>query len=145
MTATLPKCLEVNERVLAVLGAAKRYEMSSAQSSIHAEAISRQLASLDETQIFRAYAVAFSNRLSPEMEATAYLTLDHPLTFESLGSDLPLFEGLALHKLTTFRKTCQGSLISCFESFLDSCGPSRIWVSCPKSKVLSPHGISTHY
>lgn len=105
ITVLYPIPLEIPasyERVLAVLGAAKRYDMSSAQSSIHAEAIFRQLASLAEIQIFHAYAVAFSNRLSPEMETTAHLTLDHPLTFESLGSDLLLFEGLALHKLTNF-------------------------------------------
>lgn len=141
ITALYPIPLEIPasyERVLVVLGAAKRYDMSSAQSSIRAEAISRQLASssLAKTQVFHSYTVAFSNRLSPEMESIAHLTLDYPLTFESLGSDLLLFKGPALPKLTHFRKMCRDNLVSCFLSFLDPCGgPSRIWISCPRSEV----------
>ena len=124
------------ERVLALLGTAQKYDMSAVQSSIRAEVIHRKLPALAGSRAFRAYSVGFSNKLSPETESIARLTLDYPLTFEVLGSDLLLFEGSALSKLASFRKLCRDSVVSCLESFLDvRSGPSKIWVGCPRSKV----------
>jgi len=129
------------ERVLALLGTAQKYDMSAVQSSIRAEAIRRKFPALAGSQAFRAYSVAFSNKLSPETETIARLTLDYPLTFEALGSDLLLFEGSALSKLASFRKMCRDSVVSCLESFLDMRGGlSKIWVGCPRSKVQHLQG-----
>ncbi len=124
------------ERILALLCAAQKYDMAAVQSSIRAEIIRGKLPAPSGAQVFRAYSRAFSNRLSPEMEATARLTLDYPLTFEALGSDLLSFEGPALNKLASLRKKCRDGIVSCLESFLDvRSGPSEIWVGCPRSKV----------
>jgi hypothetical protein len=124
------------ERVLALLAAAQKYDMSFVQSSIRAEVIRRGLPALTEAQAFRAFAIAFSNNLSPEIGTTARLTLDFPLTFESLGDELRLFRGSALRELAGFRKRCRDDIVSCLESFLDAHkGPSKIWIGCPKPKA----------
>jgi hypothetical protein len=123
------------ERVLALLAAAQKYEMSAVQSSIRAEVVRRELSAPAGAQAFRAFAIAFSNKLSPEMGTTARLTLDYPLTFETLGDELRLFQGSALRELAGFRKMCRDNIVSCLESFLDAQkGPSKIWVDCPRSK-----------
>jgi len=59
----------------------------------------------------------------------ARLTLGHPLTFESLGDALRLFEGCALRDLADFRLRS----IRKFSGLLSDCdtGPSNIWASCP--------------
>ena len=124
------------ERVLALLAAAQKYDMSAVQSSIRAEAVRRELPAPAGAQAFRAFAISFSNKLSPEMGTTARLTLDYPLTFEALGGELPLFRGSALRELAGFRKMCRDNIVSCLELFLDvNKGPSKIWASCPGSKV----------
>ena len=124
------------ERVLALLAAAQKYEMSAVQSSIRAEVVRRELSAPAGSQVFRAFAIAFSNKLTPEMGTTARLTLDHPLTFETLGDELRLFQGSALRELAGFRKMCRDNIVSCLESFLDAQkGPSKIWVDCPTSRV----------
>ena len=124
------------ERVLALLAAAQKYEMSAVQSSIRAEVVRRELSAPAGAQAFRAFAISFSNKLSPEIGTTARLTLDYPLTFETLGDELRLFQGSALRELAGFRKMCRDNIVSCLESFLDAHkGPSRIWVDCPRFKV----------
>ena len=129
------------ERALTLLGTAQKYVMSAVQSSIRAEVVRRKFPTLAGSQAFRAYSFAFSNKLSPETETIARLTLDYPLTFEALGSDLLLFQGSALSKLASFRETCRDSVVSCLESFLDvRIGPSKIWVGCPSSKVQRIQG-----
>jgi hypothetical protein len=138
----IPRVIPVSyERVLALLATAQKYVMSAIQSSIRTEVIHRNFPALAGSQAFRAYSVAFSNKLSPETETIARLTLDYPLTFEALGSDLLLFEGSALSKLAGFRKMCRDSVVSCLESFLDvRTGLSKIWVGCPGSKVQRLQG-----
>jgi hypothetical protein len=135
------------DRVLALLAATQKYDMSAVQSSIRAEvARSRDLPALTGAQSFRAFAIAFSNNLTPEMGATARLTLDYPLTFEMLGDELRLFSGPALRELAGFRKTCRDNIVSCLETFLDAHrGPSNIWVGCPrpKSPQLFPYTASS--
>jgi hypothetical protein len=124
------------ERVLALLAAAQKYEMSAVQSSIRAEVIRRELSAPAGAQAFRAFTISFSNKLSPEIGTTARLTLDYPLTFETLGDELRLFQGSALRELAGFRKMCRDNIVSCLESFLDAHkGPSKIWVDCPRFKV----------
>jgi hypothetical protein len=103
------------EKVLALLAAAQKYEMSAVQASIRAEVVRRGLPEPTGAQALRAFAIAFSNKLSPEMGTTARLTLDSPLTFAALGDSLPLFRGLALHELTAFRKMCRDNIVSCLE------------------------------
>ena len=121
------------ERVLALLAAAQKYDMPAVLSSIRAEVTRRELLSPTGAQAFRAFAIAFSNKLSPEMGATARLTLDYPLTFESLGDELPMFRGSALRELVIFRKTCRDNIVSCLKSFLDIRNDSsKIWVGCPE-------------
>jgi hypothetical protein len=125
------------ERVLALLAAAQKYDMSAVQSSIRAEVVRRGVSAPTGARASRAFAIASSNNLSPEMETTARLTLDYPLTFEALGDGLRLFGGSALRDLVGYRKKCRDSTVSCLELFLDAqSGPSKIWVGCPKSKLL---------
>jgi hypothetical protein len=134
------------DRVLALLAAAQKYDMSAVQSSIRAEVVRRDLPAPTGAQSFRAFAVAFSNNLTPEMGITARLTLDYPLTFEMLGDELRLFSGSALRELAGFRKTCRDNIVSCLETFLDvHRGPSNIWVGCGRSKsqiTPRPFGFS---
>ena len=125
------------ERVLALIAAAQKYDMSAVQSSIRAEVVRRDLPlPTGAQQSFRAFAIAFSNNLTPEMGITARLTLDHPFVFETLGDELRLFSGPALRELAGFRKTCRNNIVSCLETFLDPHkGPSNIWVGCPKPRT----------
>jgi BTB/POZ domain len=118
--------------VLALLAAAQKYDMPGIQSSIRAEVSQRNLHAPagDEALV---YAMASKNKLLPEAQTAARLTLDHPLTFEFLGENLREFEGRALSDLSSFRMSCRDSLVSCLESFLDTeKGPSKIWNGCSK-------------
>ena len=125
------------KKVLDLLTAAQKYDMAAVQSSIRAE-VSRKSYPLTGASTFHAYAIASSKGLIPEMESSARLTLDYPMTFESIGDELRLFNGWALRDLACFRKRCRDSLVQCLESFLDyRDGPSKIWTSCLHSKLLS--------
>ncbi|KAH9166769.1 hypothetical protein EDB89DRAFT_1891104 [Lactarius sanguifluus] len=121
------------DRVLALLAAAQKYEMDAVQSSIRAEVARGPSPTLDGVLAFRAYAIASSSGLTPEMEMAARLTLDQPMTFEHLGDELRLCKGWALRKLSRFRTGCRDNLVSCFESFLNvDSGLSKIWIDCPR-------------
>ncbi|KAH8985603.1 hypothetical protein EDB86DRAFT_3105656 [Lactarius hatsudake] len=127
------------DRVLALLAAAQKYEMDAVQSSIRAEVARGPLPTLDGVLAFRAYAIASSSGLTPEMEMAARLNLDQPMTFEYLGDELRLCKGWALRKLSRFRKGCRDNLVSCFESFVNvDSGPSKIWIDCPRHSKKSP-------
>ncbi|KAH8984199.1 hypothetical protein EDB86DRAFT_162989 [Lactarius hatsudake] len=124
------------DKILALLAAAQKYEMDAVQSSIRAEVACGPPPTLDGAQVFRAYAIASSSGLRPEMEMAARLTLDQPMTFDHLGDELRLFEGRALRELSSFREQCRDNLALCFKSFLDiDSGPSKIWVGCPGHKI----------
>ena len=126
------------DRVLELLAATQKYDMSAVQSSIRAEVARRDLPAPTGAHSFRAFAIAYSNNLAPEMGATARLTLDYPLTFEMLGDELRLFSGPALRELAGFRKTCRDNIVSCLETFLDAHrGPSSIWIGCPRPRSQS--------
>jgi hypothetical protein len=126
------------EKVLYLLAACQKYDMDQIQSNIRAEVNRGASPSPVGTEAFRAYAIASGKRLVPEMESTARLTLDHPMTFETLGEGLRWFEGSALQDLTRFRRRCRDDLVTCLRSFLDlSKPPFRIWTSCRNSPSFS--------
>ncbi|KAH9174339.1 hypothetical protein EDB89DRAFT_1884149 [Lactarius sanguifluus] len=124
------------DKVLALLAAAQKYEMDAVQSTIRAEVARGPSLTLDGAEVFRAYAIASSSGLKPEMEMAARLTLDQPMTFKHLGTELRSFEGRALRELVSFREQCRDNLVSCFKSILNTDhGPSKIWVGCPADKI----------
>ena len=129
------------DRILALLAAAQKYDMGAVQSSIRAEVTRRPPPSLHGPRAFRAYAIASSSGLIPEMDMAARLTLDQPMTFEHLGDELRLFEGRALSELSRFRKAYRDNLVSWFKSFLDiDSGSSKIWVGCPTKELSATTG-----
>jgi hypothetical protein len=133
-----PEIPKSNDAILALLSAAQKYDMVTVQSSIRAEASRSAWLSLPQAQAFRMYAIACSRRLIPEMEISARLTLDYPLTFESLGGALRSFEGWALRDLADFRTRCTRVLSSQLLQVLDTeDGPSKIWVGCPAALTAS--------
>ncbi|KAH9174361.1 hypothetical protein EDB89DRAFT_566959 [Lactarius sanguifluus] len=120
------------EKALALLAASQKYNMTTVLSTIRSE-IGRQLPTTEAA--FRAYAIAWRKQLIPEIETTARLTLDHPMTFKVIADALPVFEGSALSDLVHFRKRCRDNLVSFFEGFVDgSDNLSRIWFGCRKTK-----------
>ncbi|KAN0137881.1 hypothetical protein V8E53_004365 [Lactarius tabidus] len=123
-------------KVLDLLIASQKYDMAAVQSSIRAEVSRKSYPLLTGAAVFHTYAIASSKGLTPEMENAARLSLDHPMTFESIGDELRLFNGWALRDLSRFRKRCRDSLVQCLESFLDyRDGPSKIWTYCLHSKI----------
>jgi hypothetical protein len=106
--------------------------MASVQSSIRAEVSYGDFpAAPSGADAFSAYAIASAKGLIPEMEYAAYLTLDHPMTFEILGEALREFEGRALRDLANFRKRYRDKLMSCFKLFLEAYqSSSNIWIPC---------------
>jgi len=120
------------EEVLYLLAACQKYDMFSVQFSIRARVDCGDFPAPVGTDVFRAYAIASSKGLVPEMEKTARLTLEYPMTFESLGEGLRLFDGYALRDLAKYRKHCVDNLVTCLKSFeFPGPGPSDIWVGCP--------------
>ncbi|KAI0289279.1 hypothetical protein BC826DRAFT_939286 [Russula brevipes] len=127
-----PEIPKSNDAILALLSAAQKYDMVAVLSSIRAEASRRALLSPPHAEAFRMYAIAYSRRLIPEMESAARLTLDCPLTFESIGGALRSFEGRALQDLADFRTRCAHNIPSQLMLFLNHhIGLSNIWVGCP--------------
>ena len=122
------------DKALALLAASQKYDMSTVQSTIRSEMKSRSITTPTGAPAFRAYAISSSHGLIPEMETAARLTLEYPMSFESIEEQLTMFGGLALHDLARYRKRCRDSLIACLESLLDSrFPPSDIWVGCPNT------------
>jgi hypothetical protein len=119
--------------ILALLASTDKYDMAAVQSIIRNEVNRRGLLlPTDAGGVLHMYAVACSKRLIPEMDAAARLSLNYPLTFESAGEALRLFDGWALRGLVDFRLRCARDLESRIESFSDSQnGPSKIWAGCP--------------
>ncbi|KAH9174315.1 hypothetical protein EDB89DRAFT_564858 [Lactarius sanguifluus] len=123
------------EKTLALLAAFQKYNIDIAIPPVRSE-IGRQLPTTEEA--FRAYAIASSKRLIPEMETAARFTLDHPMTFHVIANALPLFEGSALHDLVRFRKRCRDNLLSFFEGIISGNDSlSKSWYGCRKTK--RPH------
>jgi hypothetical protein len=130
-----PEIPRSSDSILAMLAAAAKYDMDAVQIFIRAEVNRRALLSSNPPGVFRVYAVACSKGLIPEVATAARLTLGHPLTFESIGDDLRLFEGWALRDLADFRLRSIDNFSSSLRSFSDCLkGPSKIWVDCPTAK-----------
>jgi hypothetical protein len=133
-----PEMPSSSDNILALLAAAAKYDMDAVQSFIRAEVSRKGLLSSTHAGVFHVYAVAYSKRLMPEVATAARLTLGHPLTFESLGGDLRLFEGWALRDLADYRLRSKHKFWSNWRSFSDYVnGPSKIWVDCPASNGLN--------
>jgi hypothetical protein len=122
------------DKVLDLLAACKKYDMVQLQFSIREKVKWRAFPALSsqETDYFGAYAIARSKGLIPEMEEAARRTLLHPMTFETLGEGLRLFNGSILRDLAQFRKRCRDKIVTYLESFLDvhAPGSSSIWLGC---------------
>jgi hypothetical protein len=110
--------------------------MVSVQSSIRAEVSHGTSLEPNGAEAFAAYAIASAKKLPPEMKKAAHLTLDHSMTFESLGEGLRLFEGRALLDLVNFRRRCRDKFVTCLDSFHQSLVPSSSWVGCPEVMPL---------
>ena len=123
---------DVHYKVLCLLAACQKYEMASVQSLIRAKIKRGEFPAPNGAEAFSAYMLAISKGLIPEIENAARQTLDHPMTFETLGEGLKLFEGCALRDLASFRIRVKDNLVRCLDSFLeaDPPGPSSIWVGC---------------
>ena len=91
------------EKVFALLAACQKYDMESIQSFIRAEMSRGVFPAPTKAESFRAYAIASSMGLVPEMENAARLTLGSPLSFESLGEGLRSYKGQALRDLVRYR------------------------------------------
>ncbi|KAH8985657.1 hypothetical protein EDB86DRAFT_2328595 [Lactarius hatsudake] len=88
------------EKVFALLVACQKYDMESVQSNIRAEIKRGTFPAPAGAECFRAYAIASSMELIPEMESAARLTLGYPMTFESLGEQVRSLKGRELCNLT---------------------------------------------
>ena len=128
------------DKVLYLLAACQKYDMVPVKSSIRAEVDRGSFPAPVGTEAFGAYAIASSKGLIPEMKNAARLTLDSPMTFETIGEDLRLFDGWALRQLARIRKRRRDNVVACLESFINvqTPGPSRIWVGCPDNMPLRP-------
>ncbi|KAI9445826.1 hypothetical protein BJY52DRAFT_409496 [Lactarius psammicola] len=93
------------EKVFALLAACRNYDMASVQSYIRVEIQRGVFPAPVKAEAFRAYAIANSMWLIPEMENAARLTLGCPMTFESVGEELRSFKGRALCDLVRYRAT----------------------------------------
>jgi hypothetical protein len=100
--------------------------MASVQLAIRGKVNCGEFPAPKGTETFAAYAIAHSKGLIPEMEKAAHQTLDHPMTFETLGKGLRLFEGWALRDLANFRRRCRDKVSDCFDSY--SCAV----IGCPR-------------
>ena len=121
------------ETTLVLLAASQKYNMDTVSSTIRREIV------LPTTKAaFRAYAIASSKQLIPEMETAARLTLDHPMTFEAIIDALPSFEGSVLHDLIRFRMRCRDKLLSFLVGLLDGSDTLlKAWYDCRMTK--HPH------
>ncbi|KAH9021004.1 hypothetical protein EDB85DRAFT_1872096 [Lactarius pseudohatsudake] len=118
------------EKVFALLAACQKYDMESVQSNIRAEIKRGTFPAPAGAESFRAYAIASSMELIPEMESTARLTLGYPMTFECLGEQLRSLKGRELCNLVRYRRRCRDDLVSCLDSFFDVHSRCQIWASC---------------
>ncbi|KAF8263754.1 hypothetical protein EI94DRAFT_1806739 [Lactarius quietus] len=118
------------EKVFTLLGACQEYDMASIQSYIRSEVHRGTFSAPVGADTFRAYAIASSMGLIPEMERMACLTLGYPMTFEFLGEALRSFEGWALCDLARYRKSCRDNLVSCLDSFFDVRSMFQLWAGC---------------
>ena len=114
------------DKVLYLLAACQKYDMVQVQSYIRTEVDRGSFPGPVRTEVFRAYAIACGKGLIPEMEKAARLTLEHPMTFETLGGSLRFFDGSALRDLARFRMRCRDNLVAvCLSSQVLPAGTSN--------------------
>jgi len=114
-------------KMLYLLAACQKYDMVQVQSYIRAEVDRGSFPGPVGTEVFCAYAIAYGKGLIPEMEKAARLTLEHPMTFETLGDSLQFFDGSALRDLARFRMRCRDNLVTaCLSSRVLPAGTSDI-------------------
>jgi len=106
-----------HDKLLYLLAACQKYDMVQVQSYIRAEVDRGSFPGPVGTEVFRAYAIACGKGLIPEMVNAARLTLDHPMTFETLGESLRFFDGSALRDLARYRMRCRDNLVTACLSF----------------------------
>lgn len=106
--------------------------MPSIQLLIRDRVIRKQFPKPIGTQAFTAYAIASARELLLEVKCAASSTLEYPMTFETLGKRLRIFKGRALRDLVDYRKRCKDNMITCLDSYVQTPGPSSIWVGCPE-------------
>ena len=128
---TLPVVPGSYEEVFALLTACQKYKMVSIQSYIRAETKRGTFPAPVGTEAFKAYAVASKMWLIPEKKNAARLTLNYPMTFESLEEALKSFDGRALSDLIHYRKRCRDNLLSCLRSFSTNHPRNKMW-ECQK-------------
>ena len=91
------------QKVFALLAVCQKYEMEEVESNIRSAMKNGKFPAPVKAEGFSAYAIANVLGLVSEMEDAARLTLDQPMTFESLGEGLRSFTGRALCDLIRFR------------------------------------------
>lgn len=98
--------------MLYLLAACQNYDMVQVQSLIRDKVNCGYPAPIG-VDAFRAYVIAGSKgQLFLEMEKATRLTLGYPMTFETLGETLQLFDGCAaLRDLARFRRCCRDGLL----------------------------------
>jgi hypothetical protein len=132
-----PEMPHSSDNILALLAVTDKYDMDAVQPSIK-----KLLSPSNSSRVFHMYAVACSRRLIPEMVAGARLTLDYPMTFESVGEAMRSFNDGKLRDLVDFRQRCLDKLSSGMETFSNHRkGPSKIWVGCPESPSYLPYWL----
>ena len=89
--------------VFALLAVCQKYKMESVQSNIRSAISDGTFPAPVGAEGLNAYVLASDMGLVPEMEDAARLTLDEPMTFESLGEGLRSFKGRALCDLIRYR------------------------------------------
>jgi hypothetical protein len=130
----IPSMVPDYEKALGLLAVSHKYDMASVQSSICAEMKNKNLHPLTAAATFRAYGFASTKGLTQEMENAARLSLEYPMTLESMGDGLATFGRWEVRNLARYRTRCRDSLVSCLESLLNSrLPPSNIWVGCPNT------------
>jgi hypothetical protein len=91
------------QKVFALLAVCQKYEIESVESNIRSAIKLGKFPAPVKAEGFSAYAIASGLGLVQEAEEAARLTLDQPMTFESLGEGLRLFNGRVLCDLIRFR------------------------------------------
>ena len=91
------------QKVFALLAVCQKYEMEEVESYIRSAVKNGKFPAPVKSEGFSAYAIANVLGIVPEMEDAARLTLDLPMTFESLGEELRSFSGQALCDLIRYR------------------------------------------
>ena len=129
------------EKVLNLLAACQKHDMVQLQSSIRAKVNRGTFPAPVGTESFCAYAIACNEGLIPEMEEAAHMTLDHPMTLETLGEALLVFDRSALRDLAHFRERCRDNLFSCLSPLGDQFTGDWYCTNCARWLRTDPNSL----